>query len=300
MKTKNLLLYIFILFLFTPLSGSAQDESEVMAFLGVALGDSIQQSEETEILEKMIVSHLFRIGQENGFSVVSPNNKDELRVKISRIEAGKYTPDLSADPLPARYFIRANLYYTEKLYLNLEIISGDSGDVYAGTLLAGEKITAILSKLKAEVSHLFSTFLPEASPSADISSIETPTFPLISGKWKGDKGLESITINKNGKAEAAIDGWNTMQLKVDIQGNNVIVRQNEPNAPKLYMGVFPYETAVQLVNKVRPMTWVFQLSEDGSRLEGVKETSYIEVSDGKVINVDNSYTRKAVWTKMNE
>jgi hypothetical protein len=184
--------------------------------------------------------------------------------------------------------------------LNLEIIQSETGETAANIITRGDSLPAIISKMKEETARLFSIFSPAAGEVTDQKTYRDPTYSLISGDWKGDKGLMSVSITMDGHAEAVIDAWNTMKLKVDIMGEKIIVRQNEPNTPKLYMGVFPYETAVQLVDKVRPMTWIFRLSEDGSRLEGIKETSYVEISDGNVTKVDNTYTRESVWIRKEE
>ncbi len=292
---------IFLIFAFVlPASAESQDTSQVIAFLGISLGDSVEASEETSILGKMVISHLFRIGREQGYSIISPQNGEKLREIISQKKQGEYTPAFSDSALPAEYFVQGNLYRSSELYLNLEIIHGETGETAANVITPGNSLAAIISKMKDETARLFAIFSPASGRSAGQITHRNPTYPIITGKWKGDKGLMSVTIKMSGHAEAVIDAWNTMKLKVDIVGEKIIVRQNEPNTPKLYMGVFPYETAVQLVDKVRPMTWIFRLSEDGNRLEGIKETSYVEISDGNVTKVDNTYTRESVWIRMEE
>jgi hypothetical protein len=57
-------------------------------------------------------------------------------------------------------------------------------------------------------------------------------------------------------------------------------------------------TAREIASKARPMRWIMVLSEDGTRLVGVKESSAVSrEADGSLI-VDNGYSRPASWERL--
>src|SRR5690606_37830032 len=120
----------------------------------------------------------------------------------------------------------------------------------------------------------------------------SPSLALIQGTWVGDRGLGRVSIARDGTATAergdnGSDG--AMRLQVRVENDLIRIRQDAPNAPKMYMAAFPYGIATQIVGLARPMTWEFRLSQDARRLVGKKFTSFVTVEQGSVTRVDNTY-----------
>jgi hypothetical protein len=120
----------------------------------------------------------------------------------------------------------------------------------------------------------------------------------IAGTWQGDKGINTVRILADGRGTAGFPGA-LMKLQVQIVGNSVIVRQDQPNAPEFYLSTgIGYSLARLIAKDARAMRWVFMLSDDGLKLAGVKESTAVEIKNNKIQKLDNSWSREASWTRI--
>jgi hypothetical protein len=89
-----------------------------------------------------------------------------------------------------------------------------------------------------------------------------------------------------------------MSLLATIDGNTVVVAQNQPNSPDFYRPSLDYKSAKVVAQGARPWRWKFFLSADGTTLAGVKESVFVTVSKDGAVTLDNNYVRDAVWTRL--
>jgi hypothetical protein len=196
-------------------------------------------------------------------------------------------------------------------YLDLQAIRTESAETIATASAQYPSFEQLLDQSAAVVYGLFDIPYLETDDETTIERYAAPSLPslpepstdedlsvgMVTGRWIGDQGIDTVRINRDGSATADLGGGNTMKLRVYVDDGRFYVRQDEPNAPRMYMGAFPYSIAVQIVELARPMTWIFALSEDGEELSGVKETSFIFIEKGRVVRVDNTYVREATWIR---
>ncbi len=121
---------------------------------------------------------------------------------------------------------------------------------------------------------------------------------MVVGTWKGDRGIDSVVIGKDGGALASLSSGATMRLRVSVADGRFVVEQDQPNAPLFYASPsYSAETAREIALRARAMRWVFSLSDDGATLSGIKETTAVSGGPGPLV-VDNGYVRSASWTRL--
>ncbi len=121
---------------------------------------------------------------------------------------------------------------------------------------------------------------------------------MVVGTWKGDRGIDSVVIGKDGGALASLSSGATMRLRVFVADGRFIVEQDQPNSPLFYASPsYSAETAREIALRARAMRWVFTLSDNGATLSGIKETTAVSGGQGPLV-VDNGYVRPASWTRL--
>jgi hypothetical protein len=289
----------------------------VYAFLGVKAPDYILTEGQT--VERRMISELVRLGVAENFSLITPRNRDTLLQGIQVGGTLSPTPPASFAPgeLPsARSMIIGELSRSEEIYrIQLEILRTESLAVTNTVQKNFPGLEPLLDNIPPLLHTLFE--LPDSSrlhvpqppfitgdfpnPGAKDGAPSPTPFPLqmedIAGSWKGDNGLESIRIDTDGKALGHLGGWNLILLTVTIENDRIIVKQDEPNSPKLYMNNFPYSTAVKISEIARPLQWTFTLSEDKNSLIGIEESTSFQIEQGEIISWDDTHTRQVIWIK---
>ena len=286
-------LFILFLFIFSVPGYSQSGESAIaLAFIGIRSEPDIKP--EAEIIENKLISAITEAAQKIDFIIIIPENRDELLKEMEfaqsdaakdgkRIEAGNL---LSADGIISGELIGRN----ERMYLSIHLVKTESGE----TIMAEFKDAASFADLLADAGRIVNRLFDlEKSPGHNV----TVTPDMVSGEWKGDKGIDSVYIDSNGWGKAYFNSWNSMRIRVTIEGNSCVIEQAEPNAPKMYTTIFSYTVALQASDLARPMKWIFELSEDLQTLTGEKYTSYFEIENNRIISVDNEYKRPAVWER---
>jgi hypothetical protein len=315
-----LILSTVILCLSPPLFGQTSGSRLVYAFLGIKAPDYIVAEGQT--VERCVVSELVRLGVSENFSLITPRNRDRLLrdIHVGGNPAPKTATAFAPGELPsARNMIIGELSRSEEIYrVQLEILRTESLAVtntvqknFPGLEPLLEDIPPMLhtlfeipdsSQLHAPLPPLFAEDSPAAQANDGFPNPVSflPSMEDIGGSWKGDNGLESIRIDSDGKALGHLGGWNLILLAVSIENDRIIVKQDEPNSPKLYMNNFPYSLAVKIAEIARPIQWTFTLSADKKTLAGIEESTSFQIEQGEIISWDDTHTRAVTWTRSSQ
>ncbi len=301
-----------------PASIAAQSQV-VFAFVGVHTTDESLTAAEVRVLENRLTSSLVQVAEKENYGLIIPNNRQKILNEIGPrlgLQGTQPTNLEIGTQVAARALVAGEANHVgARYYLDLETIQVDNGKTL--NRVSGD-FTGYDELITGSQGLVFSLFqlsgintgpADGGAPSVSRAPVESSApqsgeflpsvnLNLISGTWQGDKGINTVEIQNDGTGVAALDDKNTMKLRVTVDKDQVIVRQDEPNAPKMYLPFFPYSIAVQIVELARPMSWVFRLSSDRNTLDGTKETSFFRIDRGNVVYVDNTYTRTADWHRI--
>ncbi|MDR2588130.1 MAG: hypothetical protein LBC67_01765 [Spirochaetales bacterium] len=316
----------FLLGLSSPLAGQTASNRYVYAFLGFTTVDT--PSSEAETLDEHALSELVKLGAAKNFGIITPRNRHELRKLVkphpaksshppaeeARAAAAGHSGALGSQGLIAGFFIRGKSGYS----LQFEILSPETLVVTHSARGAFQDFASVLEGAAPLVQELFNfASSAAASVSTDrasragadslsprVDSIAPPpaSFSLadIAGQWKASGGAALIRINRDGSAFAEMgERRTTIALAVSLEGNRVIVRQDEPNSPRLYMHLHPYTVAVKIAKIARPLQWIFTLASDKNTLRGIEESTAVQIEGGEIVSWDNSFTQPASWLRAN-
>lgn len=289
------------------------DQKPVYAFIGVDTATESIGRSQLRVLENRLTGHLVEVAETGGYSVVIPRNRAQILDEVEALfDAGSSAfPDL-ARLVSAHAMVAGEINVVNEIwYLDLQAIRTESAETMATASGQYNSFEDLLERSAEVVYALFDLPFVARSVDESIERFASPALPtpprsdpdadvtvgMVTGRWIGDQGIDTVRINRDGSAVAELGGGNTMRLRVYVEEGLFHVRQDEPNAPRMYMGTFPYSIAVQIVELARPMAWIFALSEDGEVLSGVKETSFIFIEKGRVVRVDNTYVREAAWIR---
>jgi hypothetical protein len=308
------ILSVFALLLTAPLFGQVPSFRIVYAFLGIKAPDYIEQDGQT--VERRMIGELVRLGAAENFSLITPRNRAALLQNIQvGTSAAKILSPFTPGTLPsARGMIVGQLSRSEEIYrFQLEILRTENLSVTNAVQKNFPGLEPLLDDIPPMLHTLFEipdpselhaplppaiaaddTIITDAAP-PPLSS--QPTLRDLTGSWKGDNGLESIRIDTDGNALGHLGGWNLILLAVTIEKDHIVVRQDEPNSPKLYMNTYPYSIAAKISEIARPLRWTFTLSRDGNTLSGIEESTSFQIEDGEIVSWDDSATRTVIWTR---
>lgn len=282
----------------------------IAAFTGSGLSDS-----EVSTLERLVAScvvelRLFRVIDDAGRDMALA----ETETALSLGSATSGTTVLTAD-----YILTGNIgkvgdvfVFTldvTKVATGERISFSDTAHSLSDIVLRSRDLTRSLFGKKdgpagtAAASPSVASATPAASdaggPAVEAFAIKkAPTLADIVGSWRGDKGLETVRVFRNGTGLAVLSGGGTLKVRVAIHGDTVEIAQDQPNDVAMYRSsAISLETARKITAQARPMRWIFNLSADGLTLQGSKESIAVSGS-GADIQVDNAYVRAASWTRL--
>jgi hypothetical protein len=308
------ILSALLLILAAPLCAQVSSNRLVYAFLGIKAADYIDQEGQT--VQGRMITELVRLGVSENFSLITPRNKETLlrNIQIGGGAAKASTPFAPGELPSARGMIVGQLSRSEEIYrLQLEILRTENLSVTNMVQKNFPGLEPLLDDIPPMLHTLFD--LPEPSelhaPMPPLIAAEDPLIldgspppvslqPVmadITGSWKGDNGLDSIRIDADGNALGHLGGWNLILLAVTIEKDRILVKQDEPNSPKIYMNSFPYSLAVKISEIARPLQWVFTLSPDKNTLSGIEESTSFQIEQGEIVSWDDSHTRPVMWTR---
>lgn len=143
---------------------------------------------------------------------------------------------------------------------------------------------------------------PQASPPIGQEPapafVKEPSLAMITGSWSGDKGVDRVSILRDGRGVAVLSSGSSMKIKATIAGSSIVVVQDQPSSPEFYKGGgLDLKAAREVAAKARPWRWIFSLAENKGSLVGTKESVYVTMDKG-AITVDNNYVREARWSRL--
>jgi hypothetical protein len=285
----------------------SQRDTYTFAYLGIQDPDSALSATEIRVLENRLSSFFVQLSTSEPYSFLFPEDRVQVLARLNP-SAGQdlAVRELGSDWLPlARGVISGEVNRLgNSLFLDLFIHNRSNGRLLLTRQDVFQSFDELIGQLQTTAYGLFGIqTTPVAGLSQGLAQQQTgplfmeATIPLIVGTWIGDAGLGRVSIQRDGSGLAQLIGDETMRVQVRVENGLVRIRQDEPNAPKMYLSVFPYSVASQIVGLARPMTWEFRLTADGRRLVGNKFTSFITVEQGTVTRVDNTYFREAEWAR---
>lgn len=296
-----------LVLLLTTVAAQASDGVRpVFAFVGVRDAAEEFTTAEIRVLENRLTSELVSIAEREGFSVTIPSNREELLEIVFGDPADTTRASLSRHVSAYAVVAGEIVRDAEAIAIELRSVQVEDGVLLAVFGSPFDTIQSALGSVVDIVSGAVGPAIPSIAGERHVRPVVDETeIPVreeivlgdLVGEWSGDQGLTTVEVFPDGSAVASLNGVGTMQLQITIDGNLVRAVQDEPNAPKMYMSSFPYTVAVQMVEIARPVQWEFTLSEDGTTLHGVKDTTFFQISRGRVVWADNTYSREAVWTR---
>jgi hypothetical protein len=307
------LISVFVFILAAPLSGQALSARVVYAFLGVKATHTIEDDSQT--VERRMITEFVRLGTEGNFTIVTPRNREALLQNI-RVGSGtaKASDPFAPGTLPsARSMIVGQLSRSEEIYrLQLEILRTENLAVTSAVQKNFPGLEPLLEDIPPMLRALFQITgprelhapLPPAladapAPARDSAApaVRPPALKDLAGSWKADSAIDSIRINDDGSALGHLGEWNLILLAVSIENSRVVVRQDEPNSPKLYMNIYPYSIAAKISEIARPLRWTFSLSADGNTLTGIVESTSFQIEQNEIVSWDDTHTQVSTWTR---
>jgi hypothetical protein len=259
-------------------------------------GTGMQEGEAAAV-QNLITSYVVELKM---FRVIDSKGQEiALREAETAVQLG-VTKDLS--PLVADYILSSRMdTIGSQVVFSMNVmktVTGEKKSVSEGftsendLLLSVRRLTRKLFDKQDESTAAVSSALevPARNP--------VPGISLIAGNWKGDKSLDRVTILSDGKGFAVLASGRRMSLKATIEGDSIVVAQNQPNSPDFYRPSLDYRSAKIVAQGARPWRWKFSLSIDGNTLTGVKESVFVTVSKTGDVTLDNNYVRDAVWTRL--
>lgn len=264
-------------------------------------GDGIQQGEAVA-LRNLVTSYVIELKM---FKVIDEGGQElALKEAETAVQLG-VTKDVS--PLAADYLLSAQANKLGSIIvLTMDVTKVSSGekksvaDTFATVndlILAARRLTRSLFE-KAQDSPAGAAPKGAATPAESVPTNPSPQMALVSGNWKGDKGVDRVTILPDGRGFAVLASGARMTVRAKIEGSAVVVAQDQPNSPDFYRPGLDLKSARIVAEAARPWRWVFSLSADGTSLIGVKESVFVTVSDKGTVSVDNGYVRDAAWKRL--
>jgi hypothetical protein len=263
-------------------------------------GDGLQPGEAVA-LQNLVTSYVIELKM---FRVIDEGGQElALKEAETAVQLG-FSKDVT--PLVADYIMSAKAGKIGSLIVfTMDVTKVASGekksvaDTFSSVndiILAARRLTRKLFEkpLNSAVGETSDPTVPAAAAPAN----PAPSFSLISGNWKGDKNVDRVTILPDGRGFAVLASGVRMELKVSIEGEAVVIVQNQPNSPDFYRPGLDLKSAKVVAAVARSWRWVFALSADGRSLSGVKESSFISVNEKGVVSIDNSYARDATWKRL--
>jgi hypothetical protein len=273
--------YVLILMLNLAL-GSAFIEADdnkpiiqLMPFTSQGIG-----SEEARFIEALIQSYITDIGEvvlylDTSASSISPLMEMEYARPPDYVLSGSINID------------------QDNRVLALEIQKTQTGET--SQYISVHKTTSELAlKARSLVETAFAV-TPEDTGFQEAPSEAVSEAKLL-GTWRGDTGIELVSLQRGGTGRAILSSGAQMDLNYSIEGNTIRIVQNSPNTERFYHPL-PFAVAKELAAQADPMIWVFSLYDNGTALRGIKTATSVRYEGNTVLEILPSTVREAEWIK---
>jgi hypothetical protein len=283
------------------------DTRLAFAWVGIEYqGSGLFSETEMQLLNNRLNSYLLEIARQEDYSLTAPRDAEDLRRLVLSSPEDYRSYLATKRRLTSQGIITLRLSRSENFYLEAFIMDPSSGEVLFSLNQNFGDFDGLVDDSRGLVYALFGLSPPvqgaivQVSPSfgQNVGRLSNVTMVDLVGRWQGDFDLGEVQINADGSALAKLANNEQLRLQVQIQDQRVIISQDEPNSPKLYLGSFPLSIATQITRVARPMSWEFSLGNRKDQLTGKKNTSAFSIEKGRIIQTDNSYSREAVWTRI--
>lgn len=287
---------IFLVLLFGAMLQYSAQQTQFVIKIGKFTSD-VLSNEELTTLEKIVASYIAELGQ---FRIIDSKGQEVALTEIENSAA--MGQSVNPQLLSPHYTITMHIGKLDSTFaLTIEILKISTGEKRAKTEMVSN-LNEILLKTRPMLYALMgiqSVAQPQPSmPQNDIQFRNSIQISDVVGVWKGDKGIDSIRLYADKTGIAVLSSGGTFKLRFKIESDTLIVEQDQKNMPEMYTSsTITSATAKLIAQKARPQRWIFKLSDSGQILSGVKESIYVSGS-GTTVNVDNSYVRDAVWTRL--
>lgn len=126
-------------------------------------------------------------------------------------------------------------------------------------------------------------------------------FENLTGYWKGDKGLEDIVIYEDGYASILCENGYSWTTSVEYKDGEYTFRTPYPVPAEYNMNYFPEKASRELMEVLNePSSWVFKISEGGTKLIGRKYAIYVYWKSDGSLSSWNPSDREAVWERIGD
>jgi hypothetical protein len=277
---KRYVLILMLGLILFPAFMDADDNKPVikfMPFTSQGIG-----SEEARFIEALIQSYITDIGDVILFLDTSDSDSD-------------LSPLLEMDYVRSPDYILSgsiNIDQDNRI-LALEIQKTETGET--SQYISVHKTTGELAlKARSLVESAFAV-PPEDSGSAE-TLVENISELRLLGTWRGDTGIELVSLQRGGTGRAILSSGVQMDLRYNIEGNTVRILQFSPNTERFYHPL-PQAVAKELSAQAEPMMWVFSLYDDGYALRGIKTATSVRYEGNTVLEILPNTVREAEWIK---
>jgi hypothetical protein len=294
-------LFVFSALAVLPAAGATADSPRVLRIASFG-GDAVLPGEATA-LQNLATSYVMELKM---FRVIDTAGQElALHEAETAIQLGDHK-ELS--PLSADYILSASANKAGGLIIfTMDVTKVGTGEKKTVSDSFSSVNDLILS-VKRLTRSLFErqdaqTAQSQSSPDVDVSRQAhgvnpAPSLAIAAGTWKGDKSIDRVTLLPDGRGYAVLSSGKRMELKAKIEGQNLVIVQNQPNSPDFYRPSLDLKAARIVAQGARPWRWVLSLSLDGKSLQGVKESVFVTVDAKGAVTLDNNYVREALWTRL--
>jgi hypothetical protein len=248
---------------------------QLMPFTSQGIG-----SEEARFIEALIQSYITDIGEvvlylDTSSSAFSPLMEMEYARSPDYVLSGSINID------------------QDNRVLALEIQKTQTGET--SQYISVHKSTSELAlKARSLVETAFAV-APEDSGLLE-TQVENISEARLLGTWRGDTGIELVSLQRGGTGRAILSSGVQMDLSYSIEGSLVRIVQVSPNTERFYHPL-PIAIAKELALRADPMMWVFSLYDNGTALRGIKTATSVKYEGNTVLEVMPNTIREAEWIK---
>lgn len=292
MKTAFVALVFSLLIPFLSLANDTGPVVAVMPFTSAGVG-----ADETKTIENLVESYVSELDQ---FRLIAQEDRDlvlsEWEFAVSSGTANEEGAEKIGSLLAADYILTGSVGAVgDNRVLTLEMVK-----VKTGEKRSVSAVHPSLSELALDARSVVQQVFDRELAVEDSTDHEKPvelSEDLITGSWRGDKGIELVRILRGGKAIAILSSGAKMELDYSMENGTLHLVQASANTERFYHPV-PYKVAVQLVALAQPMEWRLKPVAKGAVLRGTKISTAVRYEQDAILEVKKDSIRDAEWTRL--
>ncbi len=291
MKTVYVALLVALIAPGLPAAEEARPVVAIMPFTSAGVG-----SDETKTIENLVESYVSELDE---FTLVAQEDRDLV---LSEWEFAVSTPTGASGAekigtlLAADYLLSGSVGAVgDNRVLSLEVVKVKTGEKRSVSAVH-PSLSELALNARSVVRQVFSRERAIVDGAAAEKRIDLSE-DLVTGSWRGDKGVELVRIMRGGRAVAILSSGAKMELEYSIEDGVLHVVQTSANTERFYHPV-PYKVARELVAIAQPMEWRLSPIADGSVLRGTKTATAVRYERDVILEVTRDAVRDAEWTRL--